>query len=448
MPQNKPNQKEQSVRWLSIWQLLLSLFGILVFWGLAFTLLLMILQSTINAPGLMSDSIALLLMVAGFAFIGVLMIPSAVLSSLSLFNKPVQGTFRIPRPASLFFLFTVLLGLGYLAAKQSNIVWVVLPPIHVIAIGIAILWMIKLGTRGLPTGSAQRQWGIFNLGLVAAPVLSLLIEFVVIIIVGFMGIAYLGREPGFSAELSQLYQGYLANPNLSLDTIITTLEPYLMQPVVIYVGLVVIALLVPLIEETIKPIGVWLLAGRKPTPAHGFAAGVLSGGGFALFENLTLSATSGEDWALVVASRIGTSIIHIITTGLTGWALASAWSQKKYLRLGASFLAAVAIHALWNGLVILSIVPEFFPGLNNYPDILENIGLASPLGYLLLLVGSFILLFRGNYSLRNAIIPPVVEPEIWKSQDPENHFSKQTIKPIPPRLEEESESTTAVGEEK
>jgi hypothetical protein len=182
-----------------------------------------------------------------------------------------------------------------------------------------------------------------------------------------------------------------------------------MQPVVIYGGLVVVAILVPLIEEFFKPIGVWLLLGTQPTPAQGFAAGVLSGAGFALFENLTLSASSGEEWSLVVMARIGTSIIHILTTGLTGWALALAWTRGRYLRLGATYLVSVSIHALWNGLVILAIVPEFLPDLSSYPDALENIGAASPIGFLILLVGSLVLLIGSNRALKRAIIPPIAE---------------------------------------
>ena len=421
-----PNQNKNSLPWSSIWQLILSILGILVFWGLSILLILLNLGSIVNTFGEPSASVALLLMVASFAFIGILLIPSAILSSIRLFNIQKTIPIRLPRLGLLFSIFTMLLVSGYLVSQRPSLALILLPPIHVVAIGIAALWMILLGIRGLSIGSNQRLWGIFNLGLVAAPILSLLVEFLVVVGMGFILIAYLGREPGFSAELSQLYQNYLSNPNFSLDSLMESLEPYLIQPVVVYAVLVVVAFLIPLIEEFIKPIGVWLLASKKPTPSQGFIAGVLSGGGFALFENLTLSATSGEGWALVVASRIGTSIIHIITTGITGWALASAWSQKKYPRLFASYFIAVAIHALWNGLVVLSIVPVFLPDLQNYPDFLENIGIISPFGYLILLAGSFILLIRSNYKLRHAIIQPVADSGNVKERDPDSNLTQHS----------------------
>ena len=236
-----PIQNEKRLPWSSIWQLILSILGILFFWGLSLLLILMNLGSIINTFGESSASIALLLMAFSFAFIGVLLIPSAILSSIRLFNIPITVPFRLPRPGLLFFLFTILLVLGYLVSQRTGLALILLPPIHVVAIGIAALWMIVLGIRGLSLGSKQRIWWIFNMGLVAAPVLSLLVEFLVVVGIGLIVIAYLGREPGFSAELSQLYQNFLANPNLSLDSLMDSLEPYLVQPVVVYALLVVVA---------------------------------------------------------------------------------------------------------------------------------------------------------------------------------------------------------------
>ena len=112
------------------------------------------------------------------------------------------------------------------------------------------------------------------------------------------------------------------------------------SPAVVASVFVYIAVLVPLIEEILKPIGVWLLAGRKLTPVDGFMAGVLSGAGYALFENLFLSS-SGEQWMSVVLARVGTGAVHMFTTSLVGWGLASAWGQGRYLRLALSFALAV-----------------------------------------------------------------------------------------------------------
>jgi len=395
------------IHWTSVWQLGFSLMGILSLGGFAFTLVGIVVSSAIDGSAGMGDALPLLLMAAGIGFSGLLLLPSAGHAFLRLLDKPSPFQIKPARPGYLILFVPLLVGLGFLTAQSTTLIWVLLPPIHVITIGISVLWLITLGTRGLSKGSKQRQWGIFGAGLVIAPMFSLLAELVIILVVGVLGIGYLARDPVFAEELAQLSERYLINPNLPMDTALEVIEPYLMQPITIYAGLVLVAILVPLVEELFKPVGVWLLAGRNPSPSQGFTAGVLSGAGFALFENFTLSASSGEEWSLIVAARMGTSIIHIVTTGLTGWALASAWQKNRYFQLGITFLTSVTIHALWNGLVVLSVVPELMPDLANYPDILYNIGAAAPIGFTVLLAGSFVLLLGCNRALRRAIIPAV-----------------------------------------
>jgi hypothetical protein len=398
-----------SMHWPSILQLGFSLVAMITLWGLAILLGLMVLSSTLSSFGTSSigDSLPLLLMAAGLAFGGILLIPSAGLAFLHLLNKPNPIKIRLPRPSFVFILIVLFMSMGYLTTKNPILTWIALPPIHVISISLSILWLATLGARGLSVGSKQRIWGIFGTGMVAGPLLSLLVEFVVMLGAGFLGVSYLARDPAFAQGLSQFSENYFANPDLQMDAMFKFLEPYLTQPVIIFGGLIVIAVLVPLIEEFFKPIGVWLLINRKPTPSQGFSAGILSGAGFAIFENFALSASTGEEWSLVVIARMGTSIIHIFTTGLTGWALAQAWQERRYFRLSVTYLVSVSIHALWNGLVMLSVIPELLPNSTPYPDILRTIGTSSPIVLIALLAGCFGLILRSNSSLRHAIMAPI-----------------------------------------
>ena len=123
------------------------------------------------------------------------------------------------------------------------------------------------------------------------------------------------------------------------------------------------SLMVPLAEEALKPIGVWLLAGRKLSPAAGFTAGAMSGAGFAIFESLTAS-TSGEQWTMLVVGRIGTAVVHILTSALMGLAIVNAWNRRRYLRLAATYLGVVLLHGAWNGLSILYAIDGMVTGLD------------------------------------------------------------------------------------
>jgi len=434
-----------SIHWLSFLQLGLSLLGMLTLWGFAIMLGFMVLSSTISAGETSSigDTLPLLLMAAGLAFGGILLIPSAGFAFLHILNKPNPIKFKLPRPSLVFIFIPLSVSLGYLAAKSPTLTWIALPPIHVISIGLSILWLSSLGARGLLVGSNQRIWGIFGAGMVAGPILSLFVELVVFLGVGILGIGYFARDPAFAQGLSQFSENYLANPDMQMEAMFSFLEPYLMQPITIYGGLIVIAVLVPLIEEFFKPIGVWLLINRKPTPYQGFAAGILSGAGFAIFENFALSASTGEEWSLVVIARMGTSIIHIFTTGLTGWALAQAWQEGRYFRLGLTYLVSVSIHALWNGLVMLSVIPELLSSSTPYPDVLRAIGTSSPIVLLILLVGCFALLLRSNSTLRRAIMAPIKEGTPVQLQpvahilSTDSHSSMNTSSPLDTNTTEE-----------
>jgi len=232
-------------------------------------------------------------------------------------------------------------------------------------------------------------------------------ELIAITTVGAFGISLLARDPDFANKLNQITENLLANPNLPLNIIIETFEPYLLHPITLGAGFIIVAVLVPVIEELFKPIGVWLLVRKNPSPSQGFAAGVISGTGFALFENFMLSASTGADWSLVVGARIGTTFIHALTAGLTGWALTTAWQEKRYFRLGFTYLLAVAIHTLWNGLAVLAVIPDLLPEGTAYPEMLSNIGTYSPIGFVVMLLGCFSLLLGFNSILRRAIMSPV-----------------------------------------
>ena len=139
--------------------------------------------------------------------------------------------------------------------------------------------------------------------------------------------------------------------------------------------------LMPLIEEMLKPLALWTLRKRLLTPAEGFSAGLLAGAGFALFESATIIAQTGvgADWSQMVMLRIATSLLHMTTSGFVGWGLASGWTRKKYGRTILTILAATGIHGLWNSLVIsMALIPvmgnlvgqspilHFFSGMGAY----------------------------------------------------------------------------------
>jgi len=86
-----------------------------------------------------------------------------------------------------------------------------------------------------------------------------------------------------------------------------------------------------------------------------------------------------------------------------GWALCSAWKDRKCLQLGVTYFLSVSIHALWNGL-------NFGMGFNiltqqsqNNATLIDQIGFAAPIGFLILVLIMLLILRRANHTLRNML---------------------------------------------
>jgi hypothetical protein len=356
-----------------------------------------------------AESTSLMLMAAGGFFGGLLLLPSAGYAFLDLIGKPSSRRLSFRRPWLWVSLIIPVALLGHWISNSTTWAWLFLPPLHIAAIGLSVYGLVLLGRRGLSIGSPQKTWGVLGSGLALAPALSLVAELAAIAILGLLVILYLSRDPHLVDEILKLSDVLINAPD-SQEIVFEWLEPYLIQPGVLYIVLAFTSIIIPLIEELLKPIGVWLLAGRGLTAAQGFSAGLLSGAGYALFENLALSSGAGVDWGFIILSRMGTSVIHILTAGLTGWALALAWNEGRYLRLGLTYFGAVLIHGTWNGLAVLSAMGEIYPADNNIPDFVFTVGNVAPIGIILLAGAGFAALVGINTSLRRAIIAPASSP--------------------------------------
>jgi len=302
-------------------------------------------------------------------------------------------------PEWWIFALPLVILFGHLIAGRSNLAWLLLPPFHLLAVGIPTAWLLNLAIHNLPNGSAQRFWGVFNSGLGLAPLLIMMFE--ILAALGFLiffGLL-LSAQPDLSKQLFEMVRQLQGVQ--SPDVVIEILGPILVNPLVIFLVVLFGAGVVPLIEELFKPIGVWLLFGRKMTPAAGFVAGALSGAGYGFVESLALSST-GDQWSALVLARIGTSAVHILTSALTGWALVQAWQKKRILQLGLAYLCAVIIHGLWNGLTLLYSF-DLLSSMENLPlqaAWVHSIGTITPFALILLAVGCSLGLILINRSLQ------------------------------------------------
>ena len=339
----------------------------------------------------------------------VLTLPALVLSSMKLLGRPLPSgpSFNGLQISSyLMLLWLAVLAGGAVLSRYDQVNWLLLPPLQLLAIGLPIWWLIELGRRGLAGGGPLRKWGLLSLGMVIGPSVSFVAEIILLVVIFILFVIWIVAQPGMAAQLTRIGER-LMNAGNDLEVIGRILRPVLEQPAVIVSVMLVVSGMIPLLEELIKPLPLWGLADHKLSPAEGFTAGLICGGAFALLEGLgNLANPAGSQWLTLVIGRTGTSTLHIVTTGLMGWAMASAWQNGRYLRLGATYLLVVGLHGLWNMFGLLAGLPDLLnpAQVTGSLAVFLRLGNMSPFVLAVLVVVLFLILLWMNRRLQQQII--------------------------------------------
>ena len=314
------------------------------------------------------------------ALVTLLNLPALIYAAPRALGRPsprwqVQDGWRLSSIALGFWVLD-LAAASLLSTRPNGVNQVLMPLLSLLAVGVPIWWLIELGRRGLRT-TPLRTWGTVSASLMGTVPLVIIVELFGFLLLGILILIWLvGQSPDLITQIQQLGES-MANGNVGPDALLSTLQPYLEQPGVVLVGLLVLAVITPLVEEFLKPLALWFIPGRRLTEAEGFTLGLVAGGIFALLETLgSLSALSqrSELWLALVLTRAGTGLLHITCSGLTGWGLAAAWQHKRYWKLLGLYLLAAAIHGTWNFMAQLLSLEGFMPA----GSVFSLLGQAAP----------------------------------------------------------------------
>lgn len=306
--------------------------------------------------------------------------------------------------------FSVMLGAAVIYTEVLALAWVALPFLTLLVIVPPIWIFLGLGTKGIDFGSRWKVFSILGLGLTLAPVTMVVLELIILFVIIVAGTVFLAfSQPDLLQEVTAI--GRILQNETDQSVILNLVAPYLSSPAVIVTLIGYIGFIVPLIEELLKPLGVWLFARKFNSPAQGFAMGMLSGGAFALVESLNASGNGSAEWVVVVSVRAGTSLLHMVTTGLVGWGIVSAFQERRYLRLPAAYFCAVTIHGLWNSCAIGMGLSSAGESLGR-PEWLTAYAPSMLGGLVVLGVGMFVVLLASNRKLNSAaVIVPTLPAE-------------------------------------
>ena len=301
--------------------------------------------------------------------------------------------------------------LAVLLHQKAILQWFSLP-FYLLAIGLPVYGLIRLGAGGLGLGSKLRAWGTLSAGMTVAPFLAILGEGLVALI-AIVGIAiFLGGDPQKLAAMKALGEQLKNVP--TQEAAIQLLGPYLSNPLALVGGLFFLSLVTPLVEETAKSLPVWMAWHRLESPAQGFALGALSGAGFGLMEGLFISANPGDTWGVTLTVRAASSAMHIITSGLIGWGIGLSAQQKRVWPALGRYVLGISIHGIWNACVVIMVyasVSTLLSGGNpNVFAALVVLSLFCLLG--LLILAAPIVLWVINRQLRKSLPAPVVKARV------------------------------------
>ena len=301
-----------------------------------------------------------------------------------------------------------LIGGGITLFEIEWLSWIFLPLLTVLVIVPPIWLFFGSGSNGLEAGPRWRFFAVFGLSMTIGPAIMIVLELVVLIFGLIFASVYLAvAQPVIFDEITNISQ--LVMDGMGQEELLSMVTPYIANPAVLAAGIGYIAVIVPLIEELFKPLAVWLFAKKIESPAQGFVLGMLSGAAFGVFESLNASADGTIGWAVIVAARAGTSLLHIATSGLVGWGIVSAFKEKKFGRLAGAFLAAVLIHGVWNAAAAGAGITAIGETIGK-PEWLYNYAPAMLCGLLVLGIGIFAVLLASNRKLRSQHLP-ITPPE-------------------------------------
>lgn len=241
---------------------------------------------------------------------------------------------------------------------------------------LAALMVLSITVGSWAKLSKLRVWGHLASGAWMAVPAAFIIEVVIAVVVAIsVAMALASFSPSEFSQLQRLFQLYQRTRNLTL------FSTWAAKPWVIALGFLMLSLVLPTVEELLKPLGIVFMLKRKPTPMESFVGGMLGGLGFAAVETLSNLTAIGDVWLITILARFGTMVMHGLTAGMVGWGWGQLAASRSAWNLIRSFLGAVILHGIWNASVVTIVLISLRFGSNLRA--LQNVGTSAVLFVLL-----------------------------------------------------------------
>lgn len=306
--------------------------------------------SQLPASQLFSGMLTLL----AFACAGLIGGSFSLYHSIRGLMQKTSTRFTLPPFWIFVILYAVAIAIGFVL--KANKMAVTHAPLTAFLIALTAIFpalaLLAIGVRRLRNqGNWPTTWRRFTLALTSGATLgiglALLLE---------LGVILLLARGAMATNLTQC----IDKPDLPVCQ---------QNPAVFGLIIIVAALVAPLVEETVKPLGVALFMGRVRSASEAFILGMAAGIGFNLIETVGYIGTGYHDWVDVALQRTATGLLHGFGAAMValGWYQLTHAKDRRFLQAFGCWLYAVLQHAIWNGSVTLVLLPApIGPLLNSW----------------------------------------------------------------------------------
>jgi len=121
----------------------------------------------------------------------------------------------------------------------------------------------------------------------------------------------------------------------------------------------VVAIIGPVVEETVKPLAVAFFIRRMHSAAEAFVLGMGAGLGFAMVETVGYIGSGYHSWLEVAIERSGAGLLHGFGAAMValGWYYLTRAETHRFRKAFACWTYAVFQHFIWNGTAVLALIP-------------------------------------------------------------------------------------------
>jgi RsiW-degrading membrane proteinase PrsW (M82 family) len=173
-------------------------------------------------------------------------------------------------------------------------------------------------------------------------------------------------------------------------------------------ALVELAVVAPLVEETVKPLVTLPLLRHLERPRDALLLGAAAGAGFAVLENVLYATAGLRIWAGILAVRALGAAVHPLGSGLValGWHGVLRGRPDSGRRWLGGYGLAIGIHALWNGGITLLLALAGTQFFGEMPPEVDVLGATVAGSLLALLAVEGVAVFIGAPALARRLAVP------------------------------------------